>query len=547
MSIFTQVQHEKVRKNVFDLTHDKKLSTEFGRLTPCFVMDVVPGDKVSIKPSALVRFAPMVAPIMHQANVYMHYFFVPNRILWDNWENFITGGEDGLDQSVWPHMNINLKGAQYGSLHDYLGLPVNDDVLEEIASSTFEVSVLPYAAYQTIYNEYFRDENLIEKLDLTVVDGPNAGGNFTQLRNRAWQHDYFTSALPWTQKGPEALLPLGQEAPIVAKDPLDPDNSEQYTIFRQATDGTAFNLADKIHAGGDVTNQDAMAVERGDGSGTYIDGYVDLNDTHYTDLTSATAASISDLRRAVKLQEWLEKNARGGSRYTESIQVHFGVKPLDARLNRPEYIGGSASPCVVETIYQTSTSGIDSGGNNIVQTPQGNMAGAATSVGSGGWISKYCEEHGYIIGIMSVMPKSAYQQGIHKHWFRRDKFDYYWPEFAHIGEQPIFNKEIALTGDFLKDDDVFGYTPRYSEYKYMCNSVHGDFRGSLAFWHMGRKFATPPSLNEDFITMDAAEVNRVFSVYEGADGEELDHLWCQVLNQVKASRPMPVFGNPKFV
>lgn len=523
--IFKEVAMTKPKANIFNLSHDKKLSTKFGKLVPIMVMDCVPGDRVQLKSNVLVRFAPMLAPVMHRVNVYVHYFFVPTRIQWDNFEKFITGGENGLDNTVWPHFNANMANIQPSSLHDYLGTPTAVDGVSE-GSTTQDISMIPYNAYQRIYDEYYRDQNLIASDYAKLTDGANPTGPNTTLRKRSWQHDYFTSALPWTQRGAEAMIPLGGNAPIEFD-----DNSNLVQTWRRVLDQQPFTPENAEFS------STSLQANGGAGQGA---GYVNLEDTHYADLSEATATSIIDLRRAFRLQEWLEKNARGGARYTESILVHFGVHSSDKRLQRPEYLGGSMTPVKISEVLQT-TQDLDVGQD----TPLGTMGGHGISVGGTKKVAHFCEEHGYVMGIMSVMPVATYQQGIPRHMLRADKFDYFWPEFQHIGEQPIYVKELA--GRSVDGDEVFGYAPRYSEYKYIPNTVHGDFKDTLAFWHMGRKFADTPALNQDFVEMDDEEVNRVFAVYDPDTGEvPYDTLWCHILNEVVARRPMAVYGNPKI-
>ena len=517
---FYNIQHQKPKMNIFDLTADKKGSSDMGQLTPIFVMDLIPGDKVSLKNNILMRFAPLVAPVMHRAKVYCHTFFVPNRLLWPNWEDFITGGEDGQDVNVWPYINLDFDTNDPGSLGDYLGLPTSADVP---AGAARNVSGFPFAAYQKIYNDYYRDQNLIsEQLD-QLNNGENTNTNLRTLRKRAWSRDYFTSSLPFLQRGPEALLPLQGDASIVRQDP--PTNQQVVELL----DGTAAPDAETL-----ATLTNAILGVNPSGQNAIIN----LNDTHYVDLSTASATSIIELRRAFKLQEWLEKSARGGARYIETIRVFFGVSSSDKRLQRAEYLGGCQTPIKISEVLQTSASGSDV---QQMDTPQANMAGHGIATTGGDWISYFAEEHGYLMTIMSVMPMSAYQQGIPKHFQRRDKFDYFWPQFQHIGEQAIAVDEIYVD-PAGSGNDVFGYTPRYVEYKNIPNTVHGDFRTSLDFWHMGRKFASKPALNQDFIEMDSTEVDRIFAVTE----QGANKLWWHVLNEVKAQRPMAVYGNPQF-
>lgn len=512
MSIFSKVKINKPKTSMFNLSHDRKFSMKFGEIVPCFVMDCVPGDKVTMSTSQMIRFAPMIAPIMHQVRVYTHFFFVPNRILWSNWESFITGGEDGADASVYPNVPLSTSDTP-GTLSDYLGLPTG-------VSPVARVNAFVFAAYQSVYNEYYRDQNLIPPVDFQLVDGDNfANADLKVLRVRSWQHDYFTSSLPWTQKGPEATLPLGTTAPI------DFVSGSTGSVMRDST-GAIINA--NANAGVNMANSGIMF-----GATDNRNINVDNTDSLEADLSSATAATINDLRQAFRLQEWLEKNARGGSRYIESIMVHFGVKSSDGRLQRPEFLGGGSSPVTISEVLQTSSAASE-------PTPQGNMAGHGISVGANNSFSYFAEEHGYVLGLCTVMPMSAYQQGIPKHFLRADKFDYFWPSFAHLGEQPVLNKELFIDGT-AADEDIFGYVPRYAEYKYIPSSVHGEFKTTLDFWHMGRIFSSRPALNQDFIEMDDAEVSRVFAVTND------EKLYVHMFHRVKAARRMPYFGTPHGV
>lgn len=515
-------------RNLFDLSHEVKLTCEMGKLVPILCEEVVPGDIFRVSTDMVVRMAPMLAPIMHNVNVYTHFFFVPNRIIFDKWEDFITGGVDGTDSTVAPTITSPSGGFPTSSLADYLGVPTG--------VAGLQVSALPFRAYAKIYNDYYRDENLQTEVALSTGSGTDSVTS-TVLLDRCWQHDFFTSALPWTQRSVTGAvkLPLGSEAPVVFGSDVRSSSGSGSTTYYTGDYTTL------------VRGRPVSFVSRPSSSANYafIGGKVDDPYTSgsgkvggssgaslVTDLSNATSADINDIRYAFQVQRFLEKMARGGARYIEVIRNHFGVKSSDSRLQRPEYLGGGRSPIMITDVLQTSA-------DDNQPTPLATMAGHGYSAQRSHQFKKFFEEHGWIIGIMSIMPRSTYQQGLEKKWTRDTRYSYYWPVFAHLGEQAIYNKEIYAQGT-SDDSGIFGYQPRYQEYRKSYSKVHGDFRGSLNFWHLGRIFTSLPRLNSDFVKCDPS--NRIFAVRTGTD-----HLWIDMYHKIKALRPIPKFGDPGYI
>lgn len=549
--LFNSIRIRPPKSNRFNLSHDVKLSTDFGRLTPIMCVPTLPGDVFKLNTEVLCRFAPMKAPIMHRINIYTHFFFVPNRLLWDHWKEFITGGETGTETYSYPRIIIdkNLNTSRVfksGSLADYLGFPVVDFNKEILDGRSMDIDALPFRAYQLIYNEYYRDQNLTDEVDIQKSsDGVTSGTRSFQLlllRNRSWRKDYFTSALPFAQRGDDVLLPLGGTADIKYYE----DQGTELGISRL---NRVVYPVDGDPVSGDVTavGFGELAVKNGDGSTTRAEIRTDVGLPTASlfgrdlktliegvDLSTASSATINEFRRALRAQEFLEVAARGGSRYIEQIYSYFGVRSSDARLQRPEFLGGGKSPVMINDVLQTS----ESTPKSPLATPSGHAVGVQNSHSF-----KYrCEEHGFIIGIMSVMPTSAYQQGLPRLFQKFDRLDYYWPQFAHLGEQEIKQNEIYV--DLSKNNgananETFGYTPRYAEYKNIPDSVHGDFRDSLSFWHMGRIFNNPPRLNQSFLTNVSSTV-RPFAV----EDTNIDKIWVNIHHDFKALRKMPKYGTP---
>lgn len=502
------VQVFKPRSNVFDLSHDVKLSTNMGLLVPTCCIDAIPGDKFRIGCNALVRLAPMVFPMMHRCDVTMHYYAVPKRLLWDNWGNYITKTE--VDGAVPAPPFITYTAGDYapGNLMDNLGLP-------DPGANNFNISPMAIMAYHLICDEYYRDQNLQDPMFFKLEDGDNNAKKILMnfMRRRCWEHDYFTAALPTPQKGDSVEIPVSG---LVV---LNNDTTAPFSVV--SADGLSAPLGD-LQSGGFVGNP--LQTDTGTGTVNTV-----LNPNGRLEVQNADT-NINDLRRAYALQRFQEKLMRGGSRLTEFIRNIFGVTSSDARLQRPEYITGIKAPIAISEVLNTT--GTD-------DAPQGAMAGHGAAGVSGKYGSFFCEEHCYIIGIMSVMPKTAYQQGIPKHFLKvNDSTEHFTPDFANIGEQEVINAEVYAphTDEF----GVFGYMPRYGEYKTEQNRVAGQFKTTMKDWHMGRIFESDPNLNEEFVSCNPT--TRVFAVTDAAE----HHVWCHIFNDISAVRLMPKYGTPTY-
>lgn len=513
-NLFNSIKVTRPTKNVFDLSHDVKLSCNMGLLIPTMCIETIPGDRFTLGCESLIRFAPLVAPVMHRMDVTTHYYFVPNRILWEGWEKFITNnkGDAPFTDPIPAFPTLTVHSPNYTKLMDYMGIPT------PLAAETETISALPFAAYQKIYNEYYRDQNIIpEVTEVDLIDGDNSGniGALCQIRRRAWMHDYFTAALPFAQRGQPVTLPLG--------------TFEDVQVFKTEEDnpGSSFATWPTVENNPPAsTGEVTVAIQDPSAGAVPAELYAE------TSALSASSTTINDLRRAFKLQEWLEKAARAGGRYIENILIMFGVKSSDRRLQRPEYITGVKSPVVISEVLNTS---------DTATADQGQMAGHGISVASGKYGGYTCEEHGYIIGIMSILPVTAYQQGIPKHFLKTtDAFQYAWPSFANLGEQEVLNKEVYAFQGAVGGAGTFGYVPRYAEYKYENSRVASDFRTSLDFWHMGRIFSTTPTLSQEFI--DCQPDLRIFAVEDA----NIDHLYCHVFHKVFVARSLPKYGTPAF-
>jgi len=529
LKIFQEVPLKKVDVNSFDLSHDVKMSFSMGEIVPSCVLEVMPGDKFTIDVANFIRMMPMIAPVMHRIRGDVRFFFVPNRILWPEWEDFITGN------ATVEHPYITLSEASgshpaNGSLADYIGLPTDPPGVE------IKVNPMPLAAYYKIYDDWYRSQQLQTEKFVPLVPGANDPEFAEALQDaplrRAWMHDYFTSALPTAQQGTVVDIPL------VSQDDIPVD-------FKTLPSGDV--VPHWVNPYNGIAAADGT-IESRDPGGSGTPGEVWVNAatdsrTAYNPAGSlvvdvqAGATTIEKLRQAFRLQEFLERTMRGGLRYIEQILSHFGVRSSDARLQRAEYLGGIVQNVVVSEVLSTAQSDNDP---NTATVPVGQMAGHGISLGGGDRISFRAEEHGWIIGLVTIMPDTEYFQGVHRSFTRFSRLDYPWPTFGNLGEQAILKQELYVGTD--NPQDTFGYIPRYTEMKCMPSRCAGEMRDTLLYWNLARKFDTDPSLNADFIQVDYETVNRIFAVNTAND----DHIICHMINKVFVWRKLPRFGIPSI-
>lgn len=548
-TLFTKVKTPNVPLNKFDLSYENLLSAGMGKLYPILCKEMLPGDRFRVKSDVLIRAMPMTSPVYGNLKAYIHYFFVPNRLVWSNWEEFITGGANGEDTHVPPYTYLEdllsdslARDVESGadgetkpysglecSLSDYIGLPsfYNND--GSLPSDKTPISLLPFRAYSLIWNEYYRDQNVDDEIDIKKdVDGyvTSSSDKFSfdyhLMRRRRWLKDYFTSALPTPQRGPDVSLPIIDSGSAIVADG---------NLYLKGTGTVGTNDILVPDRGSVAESEFTIASAPQDAPGAPSIGGTQYSKGLKLQQGSLISATINDLRQAIALQRFYEISARAGSRYIETILGHFHVKSSDARLQRPEYIGGGVTPITISEVPQTSAT------DEI--SPQGNLAGRGLGFGRTNQAVYRSEEHGYLIGILSIIPEPVYYQGINRSFSRLQRDQYYWPSFAHLGEQPIQKSELFVGLDSTdRYPLLFGYAPRYAEYKYSPNEIHGLMRSSLSNWTFARKLDAA-NLNSEFLEVPA--VNNPFAVQD-----DTDKFVIWISHSIDALRPMPFFGTPSI-
>lgn len=534
--LFSQVPTAKIPRSKFNRSHGLKTAFYPGKLVPIFIDEVLPADTFNLKASILVRMPALIAPLMDNLYIDTFFFYVPERLVYDKFQK-MCGEQDNPDDStdyIFPTLQSPTNGFAANTLADFFGLPTaskQSNGTDEVIQGALTVRSEPFRAYWLIWNEWFRDENLQDSVSINKGESSSTNGVFianddrfgdgtTTLAPRGKRHDYFTSALPWPQKGPGVELPLAGNAPVIAVD-------GSTNLFKAPANGSFYT---PYVGNPEADNKHYMTLASANFSaGSYLESNM------VADLSAVSAATINDLRQAFQIQKWYERAARGGTRYTEILLSFFGVKSPDARLQRPEYLGGTTQRIQITQVPQTSSTD--------QKTPQANLAAFGLSGTKRHGFIKSFVEHGWIIGLMCVRSDLTYQQGINRMWLRSTKFDIYWPPFAHLGEQVVTNEEIYATGT-ASDKQAFGYQERYAEYRYYPSMVTGEMRSTysqtLDFWHLAQKFDSLPQLNEEFIE-ENVPIERAVAVTD--EPPFIADIWFDM----NCVRPMPVYSVPGLV
>lgn len=538
--IFNSVSFRKVKRNAFNLDYENKFTGNMGELLPFFVQDVVPHDTLKCGNEYLMRLQPLLAPLMHRVDIRQHYFNVPLRLIWEDFEKFITGGEDGTQTAEMPYFTLgdiyNLthpdttSATKTRKLLDLLGYPTFKPT-SPFPSSTADLrfSTLRIRAYNLIYNTYYRDQLVMQELANSVESGHDCVSSSprinVELQNRCWKKDYFTSALVSAQRGPSVGIPWSGGELVY-------DNSKDTILVQR--DGETISPLSSQSLNTDFTDpsvRESSIKSAGPGSNIHWN----VNNASNLSVGSLDI-DINNFRRSLRVQEWLERNNSGGARYIEQILNHFGIRPKDYRLDLPEHLGGGSQPLNISDVVQTSAETEDG-------TPLAQTAGKGMGFNSMKVFRQTFDEHSLVIGLCSVLPRSSYQQGVSRHLRKFDKFDFLQPEFGNLGEQEVYNSELYLDVSSSSDakeynEGVFGFQSRYSEYKYTPDEIHGDFKDSLSFWTLGRVFANRPHLNGSFLVADPSK--RIFAV----TAQDVDSLLFDFYNHCTALRCLPAYGTP---
>ena len=528
MSIFNSIPAPKVKRSRFNLSHTYKTACSIGKLVPTLVREVVPGDIWNVSSNSLVRLAPTVAPLMHNMQIRTETFFVPNRLLWKEWQDFITGGQNGTLLPVKPRIPTLWfsGGERRNTLLDYLGLPINPTSggLNINSSVVPYIDAMPILALHLIYNEYYRDPNLDPDHSefFPYPSGTISGSSISAdiliaVKSRCWPKDYFTSALPFVQRGPAAAMPITGQVNLN-------NSSTSPMLVKDATSGaTRPSLLNGLGIG----NAGALV----DGSPTGNNDVIDPNGR----LSTTSSVTINDLRRTSAVQKWLENNARGGARYIEQILSHFGVISSDSRLQRPEFLGSGRAPVFISEILQTS-------GSNITgqSTPQGNMSGHGIGGGHNRHALRIFEEHGFIVSFMSIVPQTAYIFGLETMWTRFDKLDYPWPELARLGERAVLKRE--LDASTVDANEPFGFQPQYSDFKNILSRTTGEMSRTLSFWQAARRLNNVnPVLSSDFVHINDSLFDQNFATGASARNQQV---YVELAYNITCSRLLPKYGVP---